>query len=767
MNFYQKYFILLLTVFSGLFSAQTTHLKGFVFSSENGQTLSNAVINIIPQNQKTTSAKDGSFHIEMNGKTAQIQISKAGFKTQNINYSSENPELNIQLEPDMQLISEVVVHAFGSNKANKETAGAIAVLSGTQLRQGSGVSMQEGLNSVPGVRMDQSTLADSRISIRGNGVRASYGIRNIKIYLNDIPLTEADGTSRIEGLDVNDLGRAEIIKGPASSIYGGGTGGVINFKLERAPYQQQSISTSALTGSYGLNRWAATYRNGGERMNSYVSYGWQEYDGYREHSHDKRNFITGNFQIFPSEKQSITLILNRTTQRSQMPGALTWDQFMDNPRQAATINLDKNAGRNQTWTRIGMGQQYKFNDKLSNHSSVYTYFYDLDHPLPFAYIKNTYQSYGGRTRFDYTPGFSVLPTKFTAGAEFNQGFTKGNLYVNNHGETGNIIGNTDYKNTTFSFFYQSETQLAVHTTLALGISYNGITYNATDYLRPSQSGIKHFTPQASPRIALSHDFGRWLSLHGSVSTGFSPPTSTDILNEDRTINKNLQAEKAINYEIDAKGDFLNGRLAYDLSLFKMNVTGELIPQTVSQGVTIFHNSGKTTHNGAELALSYFPIKESDQNFISRLRPYLAVTYSDFSFKEYQILNPQGQVLFDYAGNKLTGVSPWVVNLGVNMDTQIGLYAFADYYFSDRLPLNDANTDFNPAYAVVNLKLGYRKRPAKFLEMDIYSGINNLTNTRYSSFTSLNAIGFGEQAPAYFNPSPARDWYGGLQLKFIF
>src|SRR5690606_24425122 len=129
--------------------------------------------------------------------------------------------------------------------------------------RGSAVSLQSAFNSIPGVRMDQSTLSEARISIRGNGVRSSYGIRNIKIYVNDIPITEADGTTRIEAIDVNSIGRAEIIKGPASSIYGAGTGGVINLKLQRSPYQEQSLEATGLIGAYGLHRLATTYRNGG------------------------------------------------------------------------------------------------------------------------------------------------------------------------------------------------------------------------------------------------------------------------------------------------------------------------------------------------------------------------------------------------------------------------------------------------------------------------------------------------------------------------
>src|SRR5699024_2698328 len=208
-------------------------------------------------------------------------ISMLGYKSQTITYTDEK-ELYVQLTTDAQALGEVVISAFG-DKTNKETAGAVSVLDGKSLKQGSGVSLQTSFNSVPGVKLDQSSLGESRISIRGSGIRAGWGIRNVKIYVNEIPLTEADGTSRLEGIDINNLGWAEIIRGPASSIYGSGTGGVVNFNLERAEYQEHSLESSGLIGSFGLKRSALTYRSSSDKMNSYVSYGWQQYDGYREH----------------------------------------------------------------------------------------------------------------------------------------------------------------------------------------------------------------------------------------------------------------------------------------------------------------------------------------------------------------------------------------------------------------------------------------------------------------------------------------------------
>lgn len=763
-----KYFlsIIVLVVFNLHANGQNALVTGTVYDLQSQQVLEGASIETPDGKLVVLSDPQGHFSINPSSGQGLLRISLEGYKEQLVHYKEEG-QLNIQLAPSIVSLSAVRVTAYGGNKSNRETAGAVALLTGDQIRQGSGVSLQTSFNSVPGVQMDQSTFSEARISIRGNGVRSSYGIRNVKIYLNDIPLTEPDGTTRIEALDVNGIGQAQIIKGPASSIYGGGTGGVINFKLQRSPYQERSVELSSLFGSDGLARLAATYRSGGDRVNSYASYGWQQFDGYRQHNNDMRRFLTGNFQFFPSNKHIVTLLLSRTTQHTQIPGALTQTQVQENRKQASPSNLDKQAGRYQNWTRIGIGQQYRFNNQLTNSSSVFTYFYDLDHPLAFAYLRTYYQSYGGRTKFHYDPNFSVLPTVFTIGAEFNQANAKGTRYVNNQGVEGAINNNTDTENTVYSLFYQSETSLGANTNLALGLSYNGLTYDATDYLHPEKSGVKKFKAQASPRIALSHHFSEALSLHGSVSSGFSPPSGSEISNVDGSINVDLQAEKAVNYEINAKGELLKSRLSYDLALFKMDMKGELIAQSIEQGITVYHNAGRTSHNGAELALSYLALHQDDGKVITLLRPFAALTYSDFEFQDYKVLDSEGNVEVAFDGNELTGIAPWVVNLGLNMESKYGLYFSGNYFFSDRLPLNDANSDYNPSYQVLNAKIGLRRNFAKSLVIDFYAGVNNLSDEHYSSMNALNAVAYGGGQAAYFNPSPERNYYVGLNLKYLF
>lgn len=749
-------------------NAQEATLEGHIYDLQTHEALTGA--NVMTPDTSATAISDDNGHFQINPdkEKGKLRVSMVGYKTQTVHYAPKDTHLDIQLKGKNTALDEVHITSYNSHKTNRETPGAISTISGDRIRQGNGASLQSGLNSVPGVKMDQSTLSESRISMRGSGIRADWGIRNIKVYINDIPVTETDGTTRIEALNVSDLGKAEIIKGPASSIYGGGTtGGVINFKLQQSDYQEQSLEASGLVGSYGLKRSTLSYRGGTDNMNSYISYGWQEMDSYREHSNDLRHFLTGNFQFNPSEKQEITLLFNHSSQDTQIPGALSKEEVEDNRRQATAENLEKRAGRKQKWTRLGVGQKYDFSPKFSNSTSVFTYFYDLDHPLSYAYLRNDYQSYGGRTKFTYKPSFDQFDTKFTVGAEYNHSKTKGAEYVNDHGKEGDVMTNTDYKNTYYTVFYQSVTDLTANLELTAGLSLNGLTYDSKNYLDASQSGKKKFDTQVSPRIALSYNFSDALSLHGSFSRGFAPPTTSEIQNVDGTINTDIGAEKATNYEINAKGNMFNSRLSYGLALFKMNMKGELIGQTVQQNITIYNNSGKTKHDGIELALAYRAIDENDNKAITLLRPHAAITYSHFRFKDYKNLDEDDKVKADFSGNKLTGIPPWTVNIGLDFETKPGFYFNGSFDFNDRLPLNDANTDYNSAYGVLNGKIGLKKRVLKYFDIDIYAGLDNITDNHYSSFTELNAASYGNNSPAYFNPSPGINGYGGLKVKYNF
>ena len=756
---------LLFLVFISQATSAQNRVNGRVLDLQTGQPLAGVNISIPGTTTGTSTDSEGAFTLNIPTSENSIQIRYIGYITKIISVNNSSEFLNILMEPDNISLNEVNVIGFDSQKKLFETAGSIGLITSKDLERTDRVSLQSSLNTIPGVKMDQSNLTDARISIRGDGVRSGFGIRNIKVYVNEIPITEADGFTRIEGLDVATVGRVEVIKGPASSIYGTGTGGVLNFQLEKAPYGKNGIEISGLFGSYGLSRLSSTYRTGSDSFNAAITVGNQVYDGYRDHNHDTRNFFTGSLQFFPSQKQTITLLLTRSRQETHIPGNLTADQVEQDPTQASTSNLAQGAGRFQTWVRLGAAHTYKFSDNLSNTTSLFTSTYDLDHPLAFAYIRQPYQSYGGRTRFVFTPEMNAFPTAITVGAEFLNGKTTGQRFSNNGGQVGAILLDQELDNTQYSVFIQSETDLSEKTSFTAGLSFNKVSYEVTDLLNSSVSGTKDFNGELMPRVAIVHVFNEYLSVRSGVSFGFSPPTTSEIKAADGTVRDDIQAEKGVNFEVGARGNLLNGKLNYDLTLFSFQMQDQLVPQSVGPNNTIYNNAGKTSKNGLELAVSYF--WSSNAGFVNSVRPFVSYTYSDFEFKEFVILDASGNVVSDFSGNDVTGISPHVVSTGIDISAKPGLYLNLSYYFNGQAPITDDNSVSNDSYAIMNSKVGYKKALSSYLDLNLSAGINNLLNESYSSHVALNASAFGGGQPAYYNPAPDRNFYSMASLTFNF
>ncbi len=169
---------------------------------------------------------------------------------------SISPDKNfaVELVPSVNSLSELVVQSYQTERQLIEQAAPISVVRPEDLARFNEGSIVQSFNTKPGVRIEERAPASYRISIRGSALRSPFGVRNVKVYWNDIPFTSPDGTTPLNLLDLSNIQTAEIIKGPAGSIYGAGTGGVVSLESNQR-IQKDQAEASLLVGDYGLQKY--------------------------------------------------------------------------------------------------------------------------------------------------------------------------------------------------------------------------------------------------------------------------------------------------------------------------------------------------------------------------------------------------------------------------------------------------------------------------------------------------------------------------------
>ena len=92
--------------------------------------------------------------------------------------------------------------------------------------------------------------------------------------------------------------------------------------------------------------------------------------------------------------------------------------------------------------------------------------------------------------------------------------------------------------------------------------------------------------------------------------------------------------------------------------------------------------------------------------------------------------------------------------------KLGIYGNLSYYYSDPLPLNDANTDYASSYHLATARIGYRKQLTNRFMLDIFGTGDNLFDVTYSLGNDINAFG-----GRYYNAAPGRNFAIGASVRY--
>ncbi len=665
-------------------------------------------------------------------------------------------------------LAEVVVRGFETERKLLETAASVNVLTVKDLERFENTSLVPVFNTLPGVRMEERSPGSYRLAIRGSSLRSPFGVRNVKIYWNEIPLTDGGGGTFLNALDMSTIGNIEVIKGPAGSIYGAGTGGVILLGGSKADGQRAKnkhsnyVNTSVAFGSYGLQNRNVSWNVASEKTNSVLSYAHAQTDGYRQNSASVRDVFSWRSSYFVSTHKTLNISALYSDIHYQTPGALTQIQLDKDPRLARQASgtllspIQQKAGIYQKLFNLGFSQEYHISEHLSNVTAIYGTISELKNPFLTNYEMRNEQTFGGRSRMTYSFDAGEIKNRLTVGGECQKSAWVIRNFGNKLGVIDTLQTNDNVAAWNYFLFGQLETDLPKNFILTIGGSYNRFKY---DFVRlsdaPKIKPISSFLPAAFlPRIALLKKFKDKISVFASVSSGFSPPTVTEFITGYRNANFEpiLAPEKGINYEIGTRGDLLNRRLSFDVTAYSFHLKNTIVRRIDDAGREYFTNAGNTLQNGLEIMLNGLIIKNLDKKFIRELRLFSSYTFADYQFKNYQ------QLKVDFSGKNLTGVPRQVWVSGVDLNTKLGFYLNSTVNFTDKIPLNDANAVYANSYFLMNGKVGFRKNFER-ISLNIYTSGDNLLNQVYSLGNDINAA-----SNRYFNTAPARNWQFGGSLR---
>ncbi|HBQ58160.1 MAG TPA: TonB-dependent receptor, partial [Balneolaceae bacterium] len=355
----------------------------------------------------------------------------------------------------------------------------------------------------------------------------------VKIYWNDIPFTAPSGSTPLNLLDVINMQEVEVIRGPAGSIYGAGNGGAL--LLESRQSSQNEVGAGTMFGSYGLQRYTAYAEQQMDRGNFRFNYSNQHLDGYRDQSFFDRQTaeLSGRFQL--NEKQIIKTSFLYSNLNYGTPGGLTLEQYQNDPSQARPGNPfvlsseEANASIYQESFLAGITHDVDIMGSISNETTLYGTFSAFENPFNLDYKKDSRKSGGGRTRFYYDTDIGEVRTRFTFGGEYQTANYAARNFENDFGETGALNFDDEIKIRTALLFVNTEVDLPGEFYLTAGFSYNRLEYSLNRLvtnLEDDEAGLaeKSFNPEIIPRVGLVKKFAPEMSIHGSISYGFSPPT---------------------------------------------------------------------------------------------------------------------------------------------------------------------------------------------------------------------------------------------------
>ena len=663
----------------------------------------------------------------------------------------------------VQALAPAQVQAYFAEQPVLGLTASAQTLAARQLEAQQTSTLLPAMNTVPGIRMEERSPGSYRLAMRGSLIRSPFGIRNTKIYIDELPFTDAGGNTYLNLLDPAGIAGIHILKGPDGSLYGANSGGVLTIQPKGFGSDASNGASLLLSGgSYGLfQEQLSLQQQVTENYNFSFDQSFTRSDGYRANTAlNKKTFQTAHrWQYNPKNELRFFVLYSDMGYRT--PGGLTAEQLAENPRMARPA-AGPNPGAEEQKAGIynktifgGITHRAQLTDKLQHVVSLFGSHTDLENPFISNYECRDERNLGLRTYFSYVDqDRAELQWQMQLGFEGQKGWYQIDNYDNLQGVSGDVQSKDKLDNGQYSFFYRAMLKLYERWTIegSLGLNQSSLGYRQRYPEVAQPKGSLNFGSIWMPRIASSYLLSDGLAIRASISKGYSAPTVAEVRSSDQRINTELQAETGTNYELGARFESPNRRFMADLSLYQYHMANGIVQRRQEDGSEYYVNAGEMKQKGIEASVWAQLLRLDRGRFVHALDLHSAVAYNHYRFGKYQVGDQ------DFSGHAMTAVPDWVWSNTLAMRFPKAFALNVSHRFTSAMPLNDASTAFADKFHLLQLKGTWNWLLSTSKQVQFFAGVDNLLNTAYSLGNDINA--FGDR---FYNPAPGRNYYGGLKV----
>jgi iron complex outermembrane receptor protein len=754
-------FILLLLV---TFSFVNGQITGRIVDASSGEPVAKAVI--VSGSKQWYSGSDGSFSV---GAVGLISIYAEGYqvviiKTDTLHLQKSGVE--IPLRSLSHNLSEVSVTAYNNPEKLISVAGAVSVVPVDSIQYGR-YNLVTSLATSPGLIIQEATPGTMKLTLRGIGSRYPYGTKKIKMFFDGIPLYSAEGETYFDDINPESVSRMEILRGPASSIYGASLGGAVILDPARPEYGHPELSLISSAGSYGYFKNTLSYGNNNGKNEIVLSYSNVKSNGYRENSNYLRNSLLVNYNHRYSDRLAGSLLLMGSAVEAYIPSSIDSSTFVTDPQAAAPAWLSSKGNKRPRRILAGYKLKYQPSKNWDILGSLFGTLRVSEENRPFNFLDESGISYGGRFLARYVKNSGRITYKFTAGSNLFFELYDNSIYENQGGL--GVKGGLQQKGseTLYQVDMFSQFDLSISDfTFTGGFNLNKSGFHFTDLFSVDtidQSGSYNFDPVFSPRISVSWNPVKGINSYVAINNGFTIPSLSETMTPLGLINRDIKPEKAWSYETGIRFSLFREKSFVDLAFYYMKVTDLIVPKRVQEDFYVGMNAGASLHKGIELSLQQWLWGKKDNGDHAPVSAVLNISYSLNSFRFLDFTDGEN----DFSGNQLPGIPEHNFAGSIDFRTAPGLYSQIEVLSSGKIPLDDFNSGYTDRWMVLNGKAGYAVSLKNRWGADISLSFNNITNTHYASMIVVNAPGTPAKPPRYYYPGMPLNFAFTVGLKYRF